>query len=273
VLRVARERFDPAGMTFVLVGNPLLFGQRLESLHSLVHPLDIAIPEPKPRSTQASEASLALGKQILARAQQAAGGAQQLAAVTDYTQVAEFLLTPENGGMKVVQTERWIAPATFRQDSVLPAGSISAYLDGRNGWVATPNGSGVLAGWQLQQVEGDLFRSYFRLLLSDRLPERTVGAVEGDPTAAEIGDAAGHTATVEFDPGTGLPRRVSYDGAQATGVPIPAADEYADFREVAGVKVPFKITLLRGGRKFADAVVTEFKINSNLQARELAKRP
>jgi zinc protease len=271
VRRVAKERFDPANLTIVVVANPVLFGQPLDSLNPLVNQLDVTIPEAKPQATKGDEAGLAQGKQILLRAQQAAGTAQKLAAVKDYTEVAEFLLTPEHGGMKVVQTDRWIGPTAFRQDSTLQAGRISAYFDGRIGWISTPQGFGALGGSQLKQVQGDLFRLYFRLMLSDQFPERTVNALESN--TVEISDPAGQIATVEFDAGTGLPQRVRYDLSQATGAPVMVMEEYHDFHDIAGVKIPHQITITRGGQKFADVTVTEYKVNSGLQVTELMKRP
>jgi len=237
----------------------------------LVNKLDLTIPEPKPEAMKVDEASLSRGRQILLRAQQAAGGADKLAALIDYTEVEEFLPTSENGGMKVVQTDRWIAPTTFRQDSVLPNGKISAYSDGRGGWISTPQGFGALGGSQLKQVQGDLFRLYFRLMLSDQFPERTVNALESN--TVEISDPAGQIATVEFDAGTGLPQRVRYDLSQATGAPVMVMEEYHDFHDIAGVKIPHQITITRGGQKFADVTVTEYKVNSGLQVTELMKRP
>jgi hypothetical protein len=254
------------------VGNPLMFGQPLDALNPLVNKLDLTIPEPKSEAIKGDETSRAQGKQILLRAQQAAGTTQKLAAVKDYTEVAEFVLTPENGGGKVVETDRWIAPATFRQDSVLPGKRISAYFDGRIGWISVPGeGFGALGGAQLKQVQGDLFRLYFRLMLSDQFSERVVNAL--DSNTVEISDGKGEIVTVELDGATGLPQRVRYDLAQAAGAPLKVMEEYDDFREIAGVKIPHKTIITRGGQKFAEVTVTEYKINSGLQLQELAKRP
>jgi predicted Zn-dependent peptidase len=276
VLRVARQHLNPANVGVVIVGDPAMFGQPLEALGGLVNKLDLTIPQPKPEVIKGGEASLARGRQILLRAQQAAGGADKLAAVKDYTEVEELVLAPENGGIKVVQTDRWIAPTTFRQDSVLPAGKISAYSDGRGGWIAMPQGSGPLGGAQLKQVQGDLFRLYFRLLLSDQIAGRTVNALDStllDIGMVEISDPAGQAATLECDVRTGLPRRLRYDLPQATGAPVRVTEEFDDFRDVGGVKIPHKITIAHGGRKFADVTVTDCKVNAGLQIRELEKRP
>ena len=69
-----------------------------------------------------------------------------------------------------------------------------------------------------------------------------------------------------------LPHIVRYDMAQATGVPVTVTEEYGDFREIGGVKIPHQIAIARGGRKFADVTVTESRINSGLKTLELARR-
>ena len=67
-------------------------------------------------------------------------------------------------------------------------------------------------------MQGDLFRSYFRLLISDRIPGRTVNAV--DQFLVEITDTSGQLVRIEFDPQTGLPLRATYDVAQPGGAPL-----------------------------------------------------
>ena len=187
----------------------------------------------------------------------------------DFERSSDFQLDARAGGILVKETDRWIAPTYFRQDSVVPAGKIAAYTDGKGGWIATPQGSGPLAGAQLKQVQGDLFRLYFRLLLSDRLPGRTVSAV--DDQTAEISDADGQVSTVTFDAKTGLPQKVAYESVHVAGEPVTVTDQYSDYRDVGGVMIPFKITIMQGDQKFADVTVTEAKINSGLKLEDVGR--
>lgn len=271
VLRVAREHLRPEQFTLVAVGNPQDFGKPLDALGSTVNPIDLTIPAPKREAAESTAATREKGGQILARAREAAGGTARIEAVTDYTETADFQLGESAGGMQVKQTERWLAPGYFRQESVLPAGRIAVYSDGKSGWISTPQGSGALAGPQLQQVQGDLFRIYFRLLLSDRIPGRTVDAL--DDNTVEISGAAGESAQASFDPATGLLRAVRYQSVTQQGPPAQVEDSVSDFREVGGVKVPHKIAIAQGGARFADVAVTDLKINTGLKPEELAKRP
>ncbi len=273
VLRVAKQYLNPANLTVVVAANSTMFGEPLEKLGA-VSKLDLAIPEAQPRVTESSDASLAEGKQILLKAQAAAGGAERLAAVKDYTMLAEYLIdaaVANIGGSKILQTDIWVAPTTFRQDATLPAGHITMYTDGKAGWISTPQGWGALVGVQRSQVFGDLFRVYYRLLLSDRLEGRSVNAT--DDSSVQITDTTGQVTSVEFDPRTHLPKRVSYDTPQAGGAPIYSEDVYDDFRDVGGIKVPFKITINQGGGKFADLVVKDYKLNTGLNPLEIGRRP
>jgi zinc protease len=273
VVRAAKEFINPANLSIVVTGNPVLFGDPLDRLGPVTK-LEITIPLSKSELAESTDSSLAQGKQILAKAQAAAGGADLLGAVRDSSMLATYAIdasVANIGGMMITQTDRWVSPTHFRQDSSLPAGRVSAYTDGKIGWIATPQGWGALAGPQSKQVLGDLFRLYFRLLLSDRLEGRTVNAV--DDNTVQISDTAGQVASVEFDPQTGLPHRVSYDTAQAAGPPIYTEDVYDDFRDIGGVKLPFKITINQGGRRFADVLVKQYRINTGIKPIDLAVRP
>jgi zinc protease len=270
VLRVAKEHIRPANLLVMTVGKPAEFGTPLEALGRPVTLVDLTIPEPKAESAKADQESLEAGRKLLQRVQQAVGGADKLAGVKDFSDVIDFRLDAASGGMRVKQTDRWIAPTHFRQDSQLPNGRISAYSDGATGWIVTPQGSGPLEGAQLKQVQGDLFRLYFRLLLSDRLG-RQVNYIGED--TIEINEPGGETARLTVDPATGLPSRLVYQSVHAAGPPVTVQDAYSDFRDVDGIKIPFLITITQGGRKFAEVVVEEYKLNSGLKVEEVSQRP
>jgi zinc protease len=274
VMRAARQSLNPANLTLLVVGNPQVFTEPLEKLTPEVNRVDLAIPGPTPFTSETTDTSLADGKKMLARAQEASGGVEKLSAVKDFTEIAEYNIDPAGpvmGGARIKETDRWIAPTLYRQEMELPIGSVFAYTDGKVGWISAPQGWGALVGAQRKQVEGDLFRAYIRLLLSDRIEGRTVNSVDQD--LLEITDTAGQVARMEMDSATGLPRSISYDVVQAKGAPVASMDTLSDFREVGGIKLPFKRVVNQAGRKFADVTVTEFKINTGLKVTDLSRRP
>ena len=92
--------------------------------------------------------------------------------------------------------------------------------------------------------------------------------------AVEVAAAnGGLKVTVEFDPATGLPARETYTEPGQNGAPAETADIFSDWREVAGIKLPFKAIQLENGMKMLEVTVSEYKINSGLTAAELSKRP
>ena len=50
-------------------------------------------------------------------------------------------------------------------------------------------------------------------------------------------------------------------------------ETYSAWRDVNGVKVPFKIAIQQDAKAFADVVIEEFKINSGLTSEQLSKKP
>jgi zinc protease len=271
VLRVAKERVDPKGLTILAVGNPKDFGKPLTALGMPVKDLDISIPEPKKESAQASAGTLDAGRKLLRKVQEASGGAEKLAAIHDISQHQQMQVDPSGGGLKAEQWNRWIAPSTFRQDAKYPFGNVAVYFNGKSGWIVTPQGGGDLPPAQQKQVEGEVFRLYVPLLLSDRNPERKVN-LAGDGVL-EISDGSGNSVRLTIDAKTGLPAKEEYEAAQPQGPPAAIAQEFTAFHTVSGVQLPAKVTILQNGKKFADISVTDTAVDSGLKAEDAGKKP
>ena len=272
VLRVAKERLKPEEFTIVTVGNPEDFGaQKLDALGLPVHQIDLTIPEAKAEAAEATPASLERGKKLLARAQQAAGGADKLAAVKDYSQVLDYKLTAAAGGLTLKQTNLWIDPAFFRQESLLPNGKIAVFTDGKTGWMVTPQGGGPLNGPMMKQIGDEVFHGYFHLLVSDRIPGWTVNAVSDD--TVEIRSAAGQLARLSFDAATGLAQKIRFEAVNLSGPSMPVEQTFSDYRGVNGIQVPFRMDVSQAGVPFGQMTVNEWKLNTGLKAEDLGKRP
>jgi len=264
VLRVAKQHLRPQDLVIVAVGNPKEFAKPLDTLGKVTL-VDLTIPEPKQETAAADPASMEKGKQLLEKAQQAAGGVDKLAAVTDWMQVVDVQIDPSVGGMKMKQINRWLAPTGFRQEVEAPFGKLSSYTNGTSGWVRGPQGEGALVGPMLKQAQGEIFRNYVRLLTSDRDENRTVNLTGAG--MLNISDKSGNSVRIVIDENTGLLSKLSYAGPQGT-----IEETYSDFRDVAGIKVPHKILITQGGRKFAEAAILDYKVNTGITTAEMSKR-
>jgi len=268
VLRVAKQYLAPADFTIVAVGNPEQFDQPLTKLGRPVTAIDLTIPDSKRETAQPDAASLAKGGEILARAQSAAGGAVKLAGVKDFTITQDDRFDASSGRGEATETDRWIAPSYLRQDTRLSTGPVSMYCDGKLGWMSTPQGAGPLTGASLKTMRDEVFHVYFHLLLANgnatavAIDERTVEVAAGDEVARLV-----------IDPATGLPAQLLYQSARSSGPPQLVEEEYSDFREVDGIKVPFHVTYVQGGKHLAEVSVRQFQINSGLRLEDLERRP
>jgi zinc protease len=268
VRRVAKQYLTPTDFTIVAVGNPEQFGQPLSKLGRPVTAIDLTIPEPKGEAAHPDAATLARGREILARVQRAVGGAGKLAAVKDYTVTQNDRFDPGAGRLDGSETERWIAPGHLRQDSRETGGPVSMYCDGKLGWVSTARGSGPLRGSTLREMRNEVFHVYFSLLLAGG--EAIVVAVDDRTVEISAGDEIVRLVT---DPATGLPQQLLYDSPQPSGPALPIEEEYSDFREVNGIQVPFHVTYHQGGKYLAESTVSQFQINIGLQLEDLERRP
>ncbi|HEY4361816.1 MAG TPA: pitrilysin family protein [Bryobacteraceae bacterium] len=270
VLRVAQARFKPENLAIVTVGNPKDFGKQLSTVGKVM-PIDLTIPEPKQEIAAGDAASQDRGKALLARAAQAMGGTDKLAAVKDWTRSLSMVMEPSAGGITVKETTRIIGADQFRQDQELPFGKMAVYSDGKTGWLATPQGTMAMPAEILKQARGETFRGLASVLLSSRDTSRTVNAV-GQNTV-QVSTTDGLSVKIDFDAATGLPASESYQEAGQNGAPSEVMETFSDWRDSGGIKVPFKVVLQQDGKKAGEATVATFQFNTGLKTEDLAKKP
>ena len=269
VLRVAKQYIKPAELTIVAVGKPIEL-QSLATLGAPVTSIDMKIAEAKQEAAPSNAATLAKGKELLERAQQAVGGAEKLAAVKDLTQVGAYKSAAGAAGINATQTNVWLAPGSFRQESKLAFGSVVAAYDGKIGWLMQGQKRTPIVGAQLKQMQSEAFRVLVPLLLSDRAPERTVNYVGGN--TIEISDKQGTRARLTLDD-TGMPQKVSYMLMPMKGAPVTVENSFSEMKDVNGIKLPFRIAMSQDGKHAADIEVQEYKLNTGVKPEDIEKRP
>lgn len=180
---------------------------------------------------------------VFARYTQALGGAQRLAALTSY--VAEGTWAGFNTGGSEVPVQIYVQ-APGRRSTVVrtPTGDGVAVFDGRSGWVAEewrplpllPLSSSNLAGARIDAliaIPANLRQAFSQWQAGGAIiDERPVQVLQGR-NAGEL------PVNLYFDSETGLLVRQVRWNRTAVGT-VPTQVDYADYREVAGVKLPFR---------------------------------
>lgn len=267
VLRIAKDRLDPAKFTSAAVANLLVFADP-RGVPATTVDLTIPTAPAAPAPARAGAASPEEAKKLLARAQQASGGIEKLAATKDMAVKTAYALA---AGGTDDELDRWIAPSTLRQDGNSSLfGRLVRFTDGTNGWLSNGYASGPMTGDVLRQALGDLIRQPVSLLLSDRVPGRTISALDEDTVEIVAGNAV---ARVVFDRATGLPAQLHYEIPSPRGQPVLVREDLSDYRDVNGIQLPFHTRVYQNGAKFAEGVVSEIKLNQGLQPEVLLRRP
>ena len=277
VQRVAEKYLRPDNLKIVIVGKTADFDKPPDSLGKPVVALDISIPEPKQELAEADEASLARGRAVSLKAQQAAGGADKLAAVKDTTKKAT--LEGVGGMVNIEQLTKIIFPDVLWQENKLPFGAMTVFAKGDSGWVRSPQGQAAMPPNDLKQMASGIFRQRERLLISDRDPDRTVNFIEEtevDSRQAEVIEIAAEgegPVRLWVASDTGEILRSAYPSTSMQGAPVAVTETYSDYREVDGIHLPFKTLIEQDGKKFADLIVEEVIFNSDLDAETLGGTP
>ena len=109
------------------------------------------------------------------------------------------------------------------------------------------------------------------MLASDSNADRTVNDVGGG--VVEISDKLGNVALLGVDGKTGMPLKLSYQSVQASGPSSTVDEVFGDWKDVGGVRLPYKITIQQGERVVAEVTIQQWTLNSGLKAEDVSKRP
>ena len=184
--------------------------------------------------------------EVLDKYLQAIGGAQRLAGLTSFVAKGTSVgYGPESEKRAVEIFARVGQRTTIIHTS---GGDSTTTYDGNSGWIAAPFRPVAVLALSGQDVDGlkldaDLAfpagikqaLTKWRVGLSTTINDRDVQAVQGTT-------ARGATATLYFDAESGLlVRQVRYVDSPVGRISTQV--DYADYREVSGVKMPFRWTL------------------------------
>ncbi|HUQ50322.1 MAG TPA: hypothetical protein VM056_06380 [Terriglobales bacterium] len=239
--------------------------------------------QPPRAATRAASATFALtpvssdrGRAVLAAAQKAAGGLERLRALKDYAVSFTGKLISPYGEMLVEGREVLVFPSLLRTDMRSAAGTVATYFDGTDGWRKGPQGLPKPLPENMKKGYGaQIVRNTFILLRAEGDTSVTFESRErlGDAEADVIAvSGQGESVRLFVDVTTGTLLKKSYRGA-GMGGPADLEEIYSDYREISGVRIPFRVETRQNGAPFLAATVSEAKVDSGIDPTELAKQP
>ncbi|MBL8177872.1 MAG: hypothetical protein JNK48_24550 [Bryobacterales bacterium] len=209
------------------------------------------------------------GVAMLRRVQEALGGAGRLMSVVDFQR--EFRSAGE-GRKGPKSTDYWCVTGEQLQKVALPfMADMVTFYDGRNaGWVRRGGKRAPMPAAVVEESQRAAFDyDFFHLVLSDRKPGRMV--TKAGPAAIRVSETGGSEAVIEVDPATYLPRRKVSRFFGSNKVSAPVEEHFSDWREVNGIKLPFRLEGFRRGSKYREVRVETWKINVGLKCGELGR--
>ena len=217
--------------------------------------------------------------QILDKYIQAIGGMQKVAAITSVVQKGTSSGYGPESGQRAIEIYTK-APNMRTQIIHTDNGDSTTTTNGRLGWISAPLRPVPvidLTGGELDGAKADAAMA-FPGLLKQAFTQWRSGAPEivNDKRVLVIQGIAGNgtpgnrtMVTLYFDPETGLLVRMRRYAASVVGR-MPTEYDYSDYRDVNGVKMPFKWTeMWLDGRENVE--LSEIQLNTNIDAARFAK--
>ena len=266
VLKVAKKYLRSDKLRILAVGNPEKFDQPLSSLGE-VREIDITIPVPEEALPEATEAALVKGKALLSKAITTCGGAAAFKAIKTLQWKGSVVMVTPQGEMAANVQMTMALPDRMRVNISMPMGEMSQILNGEQAWMVSPRGSMPAPDQMKEELKANLRRdlAYFFAhgdregLTAQHLGSEDVAGQEVEVLLITPEGVKGFKLYLNGE--TMMPMKLSYQGMGMMGAPVSSEEVFSDFREVAGVKLPFKSVTNQDGKKAQETTVSEILIN------------
>ncbi len=281
IQRVAQQYLRPDRLSIVLVGDASVFAKDLPGVgFDLVEripigDLDLSSPDLRHHGPAAGRVDPAAfrrsavppaqaggrdvdAKELIARAIQAKGGLALLRSIQTVRVDSVATVAAEGSTAEIPSITTIRYPASYRVEAQTPGGRVVQVFSAGSYWVQDARGAQDAPAAVAEQIRGVVQRDTVPLLLA--LADGKVAAKAVDRASLEVAMPGGKPVTLSIDPTTGLLTRSRYR-ASAGGAEIASEEIYSDYRDVNGLKVPFKTELRREGGPTVERTVRQYEFN------------
>jgi predicted Zn-dependent peptidase len=256
--RASGEILDPKNYVVVMVGDAKDLEPQLEKAGWRYEKVTFA--EPVTKEVKAPEApvdakSLAASRQVLTEAVAAKGGRAKLAAIKSMRMVATGT-TKIQGQELPVEIERiFVVPDKMRIDATLAKQfKVIVGVDGKSGWQQAPTQQGTVQTVEfkdkdIEQAQFEAWREPELILVKATDKDAKIApapdeTIDGKPHAAvRLASPYGPELTLYIDKKSKLVGRISFQDAG-----IVQTEEFADYKDIGGIKVAHKRSSTGQGR-------------------------
>jgi outer membrane lipoprotein-sorting protein len=277
VLRVAQKYLQPDKVRILVVGKDKDFEEPLSVLGK-VNEIDISIPVKEEKAPEATGTSLAKGKELLNKAVTACGGAAFKTIKTMQWKGNMTAVTPQ-GDMALTAHFIMLLPDRFRINIGTPMGEMSQIMNGEQAWIISPQGTMPAPGQVKDEMKANLWRDFVFLFANANREDLAAQHLGSEEVAGQKCEALLITPKdvksfkLYVDAATMMPVKLSYQGMNMMGAPSNSEEMFSDFREVSGVKLPFKSVTNQDGKKSQEAAATEIVVNAAVEENMFMVKP
>lgn len=283
VVAAVQKHIKPPSVAIVAVGNAKEFAKSLASFGTVTvipaDDLDVIsdnLIKPKEIISHSPETE-AKAKEIVKAALEASGGLEALAKIKDLSSRGSMTMSTPQGEIPADAAEDVLYPNKYRITMKLPIGEVTQAFDGQAGWMSQGAMVRELPPEMGKELaKGAIVASGVGLLVAAGQGKAALsllphGDLDGKPVDAVLWKQDTTEIKMFFDSATKLLAKVTYDTVGTSG-PVETDSVFSDYRDTAGVKLPFKEVIHQNGVKVGERIITERKINGGLSP-NLFKKP
>ena len=206
------------------------------------------------------------GRAILQQAILSAGGQDAFNRIRSFTIKTESEIVQAESRLQLTVTETVLLPDKTRQVMELAAGTRIQVLNRESGWKRIGKKVSDLSNIEKREMQRGLFRDVINLFKSWQNADFTVSYFGTEILAGKtayvlhIRNRSGDFFNLYVNAETYLIDKKAYQGAAEAGL-ATFEEIYSDYREVDGIKLPFKTVIRTNGRKFMESKVLQARLN------------
>jgi len=213
--------------------------------------------------------------ELFQRMQNALGGAEKIAAITDFDQLSiADTFDPNGAPIRVQKRVRWVKPNHLRVDQLGSFDTYVLYVDGTSGWEILPERATTqLEGGELEFARKYLANFVVNLWLADRLPGYAITSPAANVLHISVHDDPNRQVAFTLDPVSSLPVKDASISLGNPDQPMPIEHEIHQWSTIRGIRFPKEVWIIQNGRRLGIITTQRTDLNTGISPEELSRKP